>query len=204
MYSAAAVGALQQSSAARVSVAAWRQSPSSSQASLYLFNRTLTDAMCYNGGHIALVADKKWYNLRERGKQLLGKDFGTHNHRTQSDAACAILLRSLLSQERFNVNTHQHIPLLKESAMPELLVSKEQIPDISLQLRQDITAGTLVEVHSSSYKHTVTKALLVGTDLLRLRRTYDVSQNSITVFSFPKLPTHEADLKQCVVEITIC
>ena len=69
----------------------------------------------------------------------------------------------------------------------------------------DITAESFIEVHSGSFPDTVRKCIIVATDLLRLRRMYDINVNQITGFAFPKLPEPSKDSsnQQCAVKVVV-
>ena len=62
----------------------------------------------------------------------------------------------------------------------------------------EITAVSLVEIHASPYEDSIRKAIVMGLDLLRLRRTYAIDTTAVTTFAFPKLK-----VKQCVVKVQL-
>ena len=47
--------------------------------------------------------------------------------------------------------------------------------------------------------------IIVATDLLRLRRMYDINVNQIIGFAFPKLPepSNDSSNQQCVVKVVV-
>ena len=97
-----------------------------------------------------------------------------------------------------------NIPHLEESALCDVLCTKNQKPDLFLCLKEDVTAEMIVELHSSPYEDTIRKSLFVATDLLRLRRMYTAGIKTLTAFNFPKLPKLKGEkIPQCVVKLVV-
>ena len=106
----------------------------------------------------------------------------------------------------FTIRKESHISW--NLALPDLICSRQQIPDISFSLNGDSIPESFIEVHSGEFRDTINKALLVATDLLRLRRMFDINRKEITAFAFPKLPTYRGSTptkhnKQCVVQVVV-
>lgn len=74
------------------------------------------------------------------------------------------------NHRNINIVVERAIPQLATSGLSALLCTKLQIPDMYMQLDDDLTAEMIIEIHSSLYEDTLRKALITGTDLLRLRR----------------------------------
>lgn len=177
---------------------------SSSVASKYAnFSETISSALFWkcNGDTPQKVAKLQWYNLKDLG-ELSNIDLGFQAPNSTSDSACERFLNNVLKSCK--VVMGKSIPLLADSNLSNLLSSKIVFPDLSLYSEEDITAESIVEVHSSLYVYTIWKTIMGATDLLRLRRMYDVDIEIITAFAFPKLPVEGGhEHKQCVVKISV-
>ena len=76
---------------------------------------------------------------------------------------------------------------------------------MSLSLESESIPQSFVEIHSSPLSATIRKTIFVATDLLWLRRMFDISINMMTGFAFPKLPAAGGSPtnKACVVMVTV-
>ena len=116
------------------------------------------------------------------------------------------MLESIIkaTSRNFEIAVEANIPHLEDSALCDVLCTKNQKPDLFLCLKEDVTAEMLVEIHSSPYEDTIRKSLFVATDLLRLRRMYNDGIKTITAFNFPKLPKIKGEkIPQCVVKLVV-
>ena len=116
------------------------------------------------------------------------------------------MLESIINATSRNIEiaVEANIPHLEDSALCDVLCTKNQKPELFLCLKEDVTAEMLVEIHSSPYEDTIRKSLFVATDLLRLRRMYNDGIKTITAFNFPKLPKRKGEkIPQCVVKVVV-
>ena len=146
----------------------------------------------------------KVYDLKQLG-QCFGLSFEEGNHE-DSARCCKLLLESIINATRRNIEiaVEANIPHLEDSALCDVLCTKNQKPDLFLCLKEDVTAEMIVEMHSSPYEDTIRKSLFVATDLLRLRRMYNDGIKTITAFNFPKLPKIKGEkIPQCVVKLVV-
>ena len=150
------------------------------------------------------------YNLNDLYNHVIGStctEFGGHK---ESADCCKELLQCIVNKcenhDNITIAVERQIPNLSNSEISDLMCSNHQIPDLYMHLSDDLTAETIVEIHSSPYEDTLRKALICATDLLRLRRMYS-DKNKITAFCFPKLRTKNGEMikenKQCVVKLEI-
>ena len=146
----------------------------------------------------------KLYDLKQLG-QCFGLSFEEGNHE-DSARCCKLLLESIINATSRNIEiaVEANIPQLEDSALCDVLCTKNQKPDLFLCLKEDVTAEMIVEIHSSPYEDTIRKSLFVATDLLRLRRMYNDGIKTITAFNFPKLPKIKGEkIPQCVVKLVV-
>ena len=146
----------------------------------------------------------KLYDLKQLG-QCFGLSFEEGNHE-DSARCCKLLLESIINATSRNIEiaVEANIPHLEDSALCDVLCTKNQKPDLFLCLKEDVTAEMIVEIHSSPYEDTIRKSLFVATDLLRLRRMYNDGIKTITAFNFPKLPNIKGEkIPQCVVKLVV-
>ena len=94
----------------------------------------------------------KLYDLKQLG-QSFGLSFEEGNHEA-SARCCKLLLESFINATRRNIEiaVEANIPHLEESALCDVLYTKNQKPDLFLCLKEDVTAEMLVEIHSSPMK----------------------------------------------------
>ena len=142
------------------------------------------------------------YDLHDVYKHYLGHPFETcHNsNHTDSAAACSEVLEHCASSGgfTFKYSTETAIPRLADSSLVPLVAPLDQKPDVSVLRDEEITAVSLVEIHSSPYEDTIRKAIVTGLDLLRLRRTYASDSTAVTTFAFANLK-----VTQCVVKVQL-
>ena len=105
-------------------------------------------------------------------------------------------------------------PLLLQKQVLQLIVVAD-IDDSTPTTLEEINAKSLTVVtdeddstlHDYCGRHkcqiTIRNALLVATDLLRLRRMYSAEVKMITAFTFPKLPVSQKSTKACVVKVLV-
>ena len=139
----------------------------------------------------------------------LGQSFGLSFEEGKQEASarcCKLLLESIINatSRTSEIAVEANRPHLEESALCDVLCTKNQKPDLFLCLKEDVTAEMLVEFHSSPYEETIRKTLFVATDLLRLRRMYNDGIKTITACNFPKLPKIKGEkIPQCVVNLVV-
>ena len=146
----------------------------------------------------------KLYDLKQLG-QCFGLSFEEGNHE-DSARCCKLLLESIINatSRTIEIAVEANIPQLEDSALCDVLCTKNQKPDLFLCLKEDVTAEMIVEIHSSPYEETIRKSLFVATDLLRLRRLYNDGIKTLTAFNFPKLPKIKGEkIPQCVVKLVV-
>ena len=193
-------------------MAALGSSPSTSVASKYPYALTLQQVALFEGKPLK---PPLLYNLSDLHSELgysppdnLSESSGSC---VQSEMCCLNLLKKIHDDKGLppcDFHHQKRIPHLLESSLPDLICSRQQIPDISFSLKGDIIPESFIEVHSGDFRDTINKALLVATDLLRLRRMFDINRKEITAFAFPKLPTYRGSTptkhnKQCVVQVVV-
>ena len=121
------------------------------------------------------------YNLKDLYSVYLTSDAGYHTTRSESEKAYKELVENVLANTNVSIVQGEAVKRLEASSLPPLMCTKRHIPDISLSSMNDITAESFIEVHSGLFPDTVRKCIIVVTDLLRLRRMYDINANQITV-----------------------
>ena len=153
-----------------VSHSAVSKSPSSSQASKFVFRKTLGEARYLNniGPPLTEILDCQDYNLQDL-RESYGMKTPLLQEPNASEKACTTFLHTLLGLG-VTFKTDQELTCLKQSTVSPLLCTKVVRPDVSCHLDGDTTAATLVEIHSSPFEDTVFKAIIIGIDLLRVRK----------------------------------
>ena len=94
-------------------------------------------------------------------------------------------------------------PVLEESTITDFICTRDQKPDLFLHLKGDVTAQTIVEIHSSPFEDATRKSVIVATDSLRLHRMCNGNIKTVTAFTFPKPPSVKTSQKHCVVKVAV-
>ena len=180
-----------------------RALPSSSKSSSFPYQESLAQAtfLEYKEATIVDCGQKTVYDLNDVYTHYLGDSFTPrHNgdHRDCTVACSQVLAHCAVSGGfHFRYSSEMAIPRLADSSLVPLIASLNQKPDVCVLRDEEITAVSLVEIHSSPYEDTIRKAIVTGLDLLRLRRTY-TSDTAVTTFAFPNLK-----VSQCVVKVQL-
>ena len=135
-------------------------------------------------------AEKREYNLN-----MLVNDMNALGNKGESDEICSRFLKQLLPAGH---NVHDPNTAIKAFAdLAPLYCSTNERPAVCVYREGDKELPVLpVEVHSSSYEHTIRKCILIVSHLFRLYRMYDPNYEKCVGFSFPKLRDAQCGKKQ--------
>ena len=175
--------------------AATQKEPSASTSSSLegVFDKMTTEQQQIGSPTFDGCEQRKWYNL---GNLTGSSQTATHG---ASGSVCKEYLSTL-----FSGYTCDKVMVEVFQILPPFICNARQFLDVCVYEWGKEIPLLLVEVHSSSYAHTIRKCAISVIDQLHLHRMAKPNITSCIGFAFPKLPQNDThSYKQSVVQVKI-